>query len=97
MTIFSYSDFLIRYRQKREYDVMKQNNENINTEHQLEKQRLDIEQERLEIEKQKQQAESLRQKQEYEKHMAEMELKVRLKILRVCVGAASVLWRACGQ
>ena len=78
MTILCYSDFFVRrYRQKREYDVMKQNNENINTEHQLEKQRLDIEQERLEIEKQKQQAESLRQKQEYEKHMAEMELKVR--------------------
>lgn len=62
-------------RQKREYEILKQNHENMSKVQSLEKQRLDIEQQKIQSEKQKQEAEILKQKQEHEKYMAEVELK----------------------
>ena len=71
------------YRQKREYEILKQNHENINKEHGIEKQRLDLEQQKIENERLKQAAAATKQQQEHEKYLAELEIKVRIWIINV--------------
>lgn len=68
-------------RQKREYEILKQNHENISKEHGIEKQRLDLEQQKIENERLKQAAAATKQQQEHEKCLAELEIK-RLEIER---------------
>ena len=69
------------FRQKRDHEILKQNQENTSKELSLEQQRLDLEQQRIEYEKLKQETENMKQKQEFEKHMTELELTVGIYVI----------------